>query len=151
MIICAPANRGAASATSGHSCEDRQVTRKAKPDPMAAYGQQLHELLTEALALAQSQAESETPGPDDWQRLAQRTYTFRSGLTSGDSSLDELQAFAKELEHTLLARSRLESQPPQRVLFFGETLIQARRSFDSQMMQRLMPLAEALATTKKGT
>ncbi len=112
---------------------------------MADLGRQLHELLTEALALAQSQSESETPAPDDWQRLAQRTYTFRSGLTSGDASLDELQAFAMELEHTLLARSRLESQPPQRVLFFGETLTQARRAFDSEMMERLMPLAEALA------
>ncbi len=121
------------------------MTRQADPDPMAAYGRQLHELLTEALALAQVQLESETPDPDGWQRLAQRTYTFRSGLPTNDTALDELQAFAKELEHTLLARSRLEAQPPQRVLFFGETLIQARRAFDSQMTQRLMPLAEALA------
>jgi hypothetical protein len=112
---------------------------------MADYGRQLHELLTEALALAQTQSESETPAPDEWQRLAQRTYTFRSGLPANGTGIDELQAFAMELEHTLLARSRLESQPPQRVLFFGETLTQARRTFDRQMMERLMPLAEALA------
>jgi hypothetical protein len=121
------------------------MTRQAEPDPMAAYGRQLHELLTEAFALAQLQLESETPDHDAWQRLAQRTYTFRSGLPANDISLSELQAFAMELEHTLLARSRLESQPPQRVLFFGETLNQARRAFDRQMTQRLMPLAEALA------
>jgi hypothetical protein len=127
------------------------MTRQAEPDPMAAYGRQLHELLTEALALAQLQLEFETPDPDEWQRLAQRTYTFRSGLPANDTSLGELQAFAMELEHTLLARSRLESQPPQRVLFFGETLIQARRAFDSQMTQRLMPLAEALAEGKSGS
>jgi hypothetical protein len=121
------------------------MTRKAEPDPMAAYGRQLHELLTEALALAQVQLESEAPDPDAWHQLAQRTYTFRSGLPANDAGLDELQAFAKELEHTLLDRSRLESQPPQRVLFFGETLMQARRAFDSQMTQRLLPLAKALA------
>jgi hypothetical protein len=120
------------------------MTRQAEPDPMAAYGRQLHELLTEAFALSQLQLESETPDHDAWQRLAQKTYTFRSGLPANDTSLSELQAFAMELEHTLLARSRLESQPPQRVLFFGETLNQARRAFDRQMTQRLMPLAEAL-------
>ena len=121
------------------------MTRQAEPDPMAAYGRQLHELLTEALALAQLQLESETPDPDGWRRLAQKTYTFRSGLPAADTSLGELQAFAMELEHTLLARSRLESQPPQRVLFFGETLIQARHAFDNRMTERLLPLAEALA------
>ena len=121
------------------------MTREAKPDPMAAYGEQLHELLTEALALAQMQLESDTPNPDDWQRLAQRTYTFRSALPANDAGHDELQAFAMELEHMLLARSRLESQPPQRVFIFGETLMQARRTFDSEMTQRLIPLAEALA------
>jgi hypothetical protein len=118
---------------------------QSEPDPMATYGEQLHELLTEAFDLAQSQLESEPPNPDVWQLLAQRTYTFRSGLPSGGTGADELQAFAMELEHTLLARSRLESQPPQRVLFFGETLLQARRTFDREMTQRLMPLAEALA------
>ena len=121
------------------------MTRPAEPAPMAAYGRRLHELLTEALSLAQSQLETETPGPDEWQRLANGTYTFRSGLPANDPSLGELQAFAMELEHILLARSRLESQPPQRVLFFGQSLIQARREFDSQMTQRLIPLAEALA------
>jgi hypothetical protein len=121
------------------------MSRKAEPDPMAAHGRQLHELLTEALDLARLQSESEAPDPDAWHRLAQRTYTFRSGLPANDASLDEVQAFAKELEHALLDRSRLESQPPQRVLFFGETLIEARRAFDSQMTRRLLPLAEALA------
>lgn len=121
------------------------MVRKDEPDDMAAYGKEIHELLTEALALAQAQQQSETPDPDGWQRLAQRTYTFRSGLTGQEAGLDELRAFAMELEHLLLARSRLESEPPQRVLFFGETLTQARRTFDSQMTERLMPLAEALA------
>ena len=121
------------------------MTHQAEPAPMAAYGRQLHELLTEALALARLQLESETPDPDAWRRLAQRTYAFRSGLPANDIGLGELQAFAMELEHTLLARSRLESQPPQRVLFFGQSLVQARRAFDSEMTQRLMPLAEALA------
>jgi hypothetical protein len=121
------------------------MTRQAEPDPMAAYGRQLHELLAEALSLAESQLESEAPDPDAWKQLAQRTYTFRSGLTANGIGLDELQAFAMELEHTLLARARLESNPPQRVLFLGETLIQARRAFDTQMTERLMPLAKALA------
>ena len=121
------------------------MSRKAEPDPMAEYGKESHELLTEALALAQAQRESEAPDPDSWQRLAQRTYTFRSGLAGHEAGLDELRAFAMELEHLLLARSRLESEPPQRVLFFGETLTQARRAFDAEMTQRLMPLAEALA------
>jgi len=121
------------------------MTRQAEPDPMAAYGEQLHELLTEALALAESQLESEAPDPDAWKQLAQRTYTFRSALPTNDAGLDELQAFAKELEHTFLARSRLESQPPQRVLIFGQTLTQARRAFDHEMTERLVPLARALA------
>lgn len=122
------------------------MPRKAESDPMAEYGKEIHELLTEALALAQVQRQSEAPDPDSWQRLAQRTYTFRSGLSGQDAGLDELRAFSMELEHLLLARSRLESEPPQRVLFFGETLAQARHAFDSEMTQRLMPLAEALAT-----
>ena len=150
--MLAPAEPEVFPATGGHSCKDMQIpragpqmTRQAEPDRMAAYGRQLHELLTEALALSHMQSESETPDPDAWQRLAQRTYAFRSDLPAHDTGLDELQAFAMELEHMLLARARLESQPPQRVLFFGETLIQARRAFDRQMMQRLMPLAEALA------
>jgi len=121
------------------------MTKPADPDPMADYGEQLHGLLTEGLDLAQQQQESETPDPDGWQRLAQRAYTFRSGLSGNEAGLDELHAFAMELEHTFLARSRLESQPPQRVLFFGQSLIEARREFDAEMTQRLMPLAEALA------
>lgn len=121
------------------------MARKADPDPTAEHGEEIHELLTDALALAQSQSESEAPDPDAWRRLAQRTYTFRSGLSAQDAALDELRAFAMELEHLLLARARLEAEPPQRVLFFGETLLEARRAFDSQMTERLMPLAQALA------
>ena len=121
------------------------MTRRGKPDPTDAYGKQLHELLTEALRLSQLQLEVETPDPAAWTRLAQKTYTFRSGLPADDGRDGALQAFALELEHTLLARSRLESQPPQRVLLFGQTLIQARRAFDGQMTNRLIPLAEALA------
>lgn len=126
------------------------MTRQAEPDPSDEYGKQLYELLSEALALAQAQQESETPDPRAWQRMAERTYALRSGLPASTTSLDELQAFAMELEHTFLARARLESQPPQRVLFFGETLIQARQAFDREMTQRLMPLAEALAAGQSG-
>jgi hypothetical protein len=133
------------------SCDDAQIqhagpqmTHRAEPDPTAAYGEQLHELLTEALLLAQVQLESMEPDPDSWQQLAQRTYRFRSELPANDAGLDELQAFAMELEHTLLGRSRLEAEPPQRVLFFGQNLLEARRAFDTEMTERLMPLAEAL-------
>lgn len=121
------------------------MPRQTKLDRMASYGKELYELLAEAHALAESQLEAVAPDPDAWLRLAHRAYTFRSSLPGSDAGLDDLQAFAMELEHTLFARSRLESQPPQRVLFFGETLIEARRAFDRQMTQRLMPLAEALA------
>lgn len=121
------------------------MTRRAESDPMATYGRQLHELITEAFALAQTQLEVETPDSAAWVRLAQRAYALRSDLPADGTGLDQLRAFALELEHTLLARSRLEAQPPQRVLFFGQTLIEARRTFDAQMTTRLMPLAEALA------
>lgn len=126
------------------------MTRRAKPDPMATYGKQLHELLTEAMALAQLQLDVEAPDPATWLQLAERTYRFRTDLSADVSGQGELQAFALELEHTLLARSRLESQPPQRVLFFGQTLAQARRVFDEQMTTRLVPLAEALAAGQSG-
>lgn len=126
------------------------MTHDAEHSSMTDDGKQLYELLAEALALARAQLESETPDPDAWQRLAARAYAFRSALPANSPRLDELQAFAMELEHTLLARSRLESQPPQRVLFFGQTLIEARQAFDSEMTQRLMPLAEALAQGTSG-
>ena len=126
------------------------MTGRAEPDPTATHGKQLHELLTEALALAHLQLENETPDPAAWVQLAQRTYAFRSSLPADDAGEGELAAFALELEHVLLARSRLESQPPQRVLVFGQSLLQARRAFDDQMTKRLMPLAEALAASQSG-
>lgn len=121
------------------------MTRRSEPDQTPTHGEQLHGLLAEALALADEQLEVETPDPAAWVTLAQRTYTFRSSLPTDDATQDDLRAFALELEHALLARSRLESQPPQRVLFFGQTLIEARRVFDGEMTSRLMPLAAALA------
>lgn len=126
------------------------MTPEAQRDPMTEYGERLHKLLTEALDLAQAQLESEEPAPSGWQDLAQRTYAFRSGLPAGEDGLSDLQAFAMELEHTLLARSRLESHPPQRVLFFGETLLQARQTFDREMTQRLISLAQAMDEGQSG-